>query len=110
MKRRVLDFKVGDKVLLESNILSSKAIKRVAKFGPKFFGPYEVLEIRNNNLILNINGERVTVNIDEVRVHKERENSSSSSGNSVHLPPPLRLPILIILIKGCQKSAVISQH
>ena len=39
MKRRVLEIKVGDKVLLESHFLSSKALKRVAKFGTKFVGP-----------------------------------------------------------------------
>ena len=63
MKLRVLEIKVGDKVLLESHFLSSKALKGVAKFGPKFVVLHEVLEV-HNNLILSINGERVTVNMD----------------------------------------------
>ena len=79
---------MGDKVLLQSHFLSSKALKQAAKFGPKFVGPYEVSEVRENNLILSIIGERVTVNMDEVRIYKERENASSSSGNSAH-PLPL---------------------
>ena len=46
MKRRVLEIKVGDKVLLESHFLSLKALKQVAKFRPKFVGPYEFLDVR----------------------------------------------------------------
>ena len=88
MERRVLEIKVVDKVLLESHFLSLKAIKQVAKFRPKFVGPYEVLGVHNNNLILSIKGERVTVNMDHVRVYKEREGASSFSGNSAYPPPP----------------------
>ena len=43
--------KVGDMVLLETHFLSSKAHKRVAKFEPKFVGPYEAVKVIENNLI-----------------------------------------------------------
>ena len=84
----MLDIKVNDKVLLESHILSSKALKRVAKFGPKIVDLHEVLAVRNNNFILSINEERVTVSMAQVIVYKDREYSPSSSENSANTPPP----------------------
>ncbi|GFU85921.1 uncharacterized protein TNCV_3845651 [Trichonephila clavipes] len=46
---------------------------------PKFEGPYRVLEVRNNNLIILKRGKRVTVNIDQVRVYRPRQSDTISS-------------------------------
>ncbi|GFS92372.1 uncharacterized protein TNCV_411261 [Trichonephila clavipes] len=46
---------------------------------PKFEGPYRVLEVRNNNLIIWKKGKRVTVNIDQVRVYRPRQSDTISS-------------------------------
>lgn len=79
MRRRQLDVKVGDFVLMEKHRLSSRRQKRVAKFGPKFVGSFKVLEMRNVNLDINVYGERITVNLDQVRVHRLKENGSEGS-------------------------------
>ncbi|GFX10605.1 uncharacterized protein TNCV_4620461 [Trichonephila clavipes] len=50
----------------------------VGKFTLKFEGPYRVLEVRNNNLILWKKRRRVTVNIDQVRVHHPRQSDTNS--------------------------------
>ncbi|GFV55477.1 uncharacterized protein TNCV_3776641 [Trichonephila clavipes] len=46
---------------------------------PKFEGPYRVLEVRNNNLIILKRGKRVTVNIDQLRVYRPRQSDTISS-------------------------------
>lgn len=78
MRRRELEIKVGEIVLLEKYWLSSSRQKRVAKFDPKFDGPYEVLEVRNNNLVTDVEGVRTTVNLDQVTVYKFREGDKSA--------------------------------
>ncbi|GFT98844.1 uncharacterized protein TNCV_3792571 [Trichonephila clavipes] len=45
---------------------------------PMFEGPYRVLEMRNNNLTIWKKGRRVTVNIDQVRVHHPRHSDANS--------------------------------
>ncbi|GFS50917.1 uncharacterized protein TNCV_4848101 [Trichonephila clavipes] len=45
---------------------------------PKFEGPYRVLEVRNNNLIIWKKGKSVTVNIDQVRVYHPRQSDTIS--------------------------------
>ncbi|GFW67784.1 uncharacterized protein TNCV_3871151 [Trichonephila clavipes] len=50
---------------------------------PKFKGPYRVLEVRNNNLIIWKKGKRVTVNIDQVRVYHPRQSDTISSDSHV---------------------------
>lgn len=40
------------------------------KFGPKFIDPFEVLEVVNNNLIIDVAGEMITVNLDQGRAYK----------------------------------------
>ncbi|GFY28175.1 uncharacterized protein TNCV_4395091 [Trichonephila clavipes] len=49
----------------------------------KFEGPYRVLEVRNNNLIIWKKGKRVTVNIDQVRVYCPRQSDTISSDSHV---------------------------
>lgn len=39
----------------------------MAKFGPKLIGPFKMLEIVNNNLIIDTEGERTALNLHRVR-------------------------------------------
>ncbi|GFU55521.1 uncharacterized protein TNCV_4339171 [Trichonephila clavipes] len=50
---------------------------------PKFEGPYRVLEVQNNNLIIWKKGKRVTVNIDQVRVYRSRQSDTISLDSHV---------------------------
>ncbi|GFW89563.1 uncharacterized protein TNCV_1515141 [Trichonephila clavipes] len=50
---------------------------------PKFEGPYRVLEVRNNNLIILKRGKKVTVNIDQVSVYRPRQSDTISSDSLV---------------------------
>ncbi|GFW08378.1 uncharacterized protein TNCV_1656921 [Trichonephila clavipes] len=50
---------------------------------PKFEGPYRVLEVRNNNLIIWKKDKTVTVNIDQVRVYHPRQSERISSDSHV---------------------------
>ncbi|GFX70828.1 uncharacterized protein TNCV_1337901 [Trichonephila clavipes] len=50
---------------------------------PKFEGPYRVLELNGNNLIVWKSGRRVTVNIDQVRVYRPRQTDTISSDSPV---------------------------
>lgn len=73
-------------VLLEKHWLSSRRQKRVSKFGPKLVGPSEVLEKRNNNFVINLDGQ-VVVQLDQVRICKFKENDGSDlSGGVSHIP------------------------
>ncbi|GFS97440.1 uncharacterized protein TNCV_733701 [Trichonephila clavipes] len=56
--------------------MSAAGMRVVGKFMPKFEGPYRVLEVRNNNLIIWKKGKRVTVNIDQVRVYHPRQSDT----------------------------------
>ncbi|GFT75031.1 uncharacterized protein TNCV_2244191 [Trichonephila clavipes] len=72
-KRREVNIKVNDLVLVQTHFMSAAGRRVVGKFMPKFEGPYRVLEVRNNNLIIWKKGKRVTVNIDQVRVYHPRQ-------------------------------------
>ncbi|GFY03819.1 uncharacterized protein TNCV_1195991 [Trichonephila clavipes] len=50
---------------------------------PKFEGPYRVLEVRNNNLIIWKKGKRVTVIIDQVRVYLPLQSDTIRSDSHV---------------------------
>ncbi|GFX26404.1 uncharacterized protein TNCV_950021 [Trichonephila clavipes] len=50
---------------------------------PEFEGPYKVLEINGNNLIIWKSGRRVKVNIDQVRVYRPRQSDTISSDSPV---------------------------
>ncbi|GFS55974.1 uncharacterized protein TNCV_2564341 [Trichonephila clavipes] len=69
-KRREVNIKVNDLVLVETHFIIAAGRREVGKFMPQFEGPYRVLEVRNNNLIIWKKGKRVTVNIDQVRVYR----------------------------------------
>ncbi|GFX94481.1 uncharacterized protein TNCV_4295211 [Trichonephila clavipes] len=63
--RREVDIKVNDLVLVQTHFISAVGRRAVGKFMPKFEGPYRVLEVRNNNLIILKKGKRVTINSDQ---------------------------------------------
>ncbi|GFX49794.1 uncharacterized protein TNCV_3073471 [Trichonephila clavipes] len=78
-KRRVVNIKVNDLVLVQTHFISAAGRRVVGKFMPKFKGPYRVLEVRNNNLIILKKGKRVTVNSEQVRVYRPRQSDTISS-------------------------------
>ncbi|GFX19069.1 uncharacterized protein TNCV_3768461 [Trichonephila clavipes] len=82
-KRRKLNTKVNDLVLVQTHFISAAGRRVVEKFMPKFEGPYGVLELRNNNLIIWKKGKRVAVNIDQVRVYRPRHSDTISSDSHV---------------------------
>ncbi|GFW37577.1 uncharacterized protein TNCV_861821 [Trichonephila clavipes] len=71
-KRREVNIKVNDLVLVQTHFISAAGRGVVGKFMPKFEGPYTVLEVRNNNLTIWKRGRWVTVNIDQVRSYHPR--------------------------------------
>ncbi|GFV86034.1 retrovirus-related Pol polyprotein from transposon 412 [Trichonephila clavipes] len=83
LRRRDVHIKVNDLVLFQTHFLSAAGRKQVGKFMPKFEGPYKVLEIKGNNLVIWKNGRNITVNIDQVRVYRPRQSDTISSDNPV---------------------------
>ncbi|GFW35633.1 uncharacterized protein TNCV_4434841 [Trichonephila clavipes] len=77
-KRREVNIKVNDLVLVQTHFISAAGRRVVEKFMPKFEGPYRVLEVRINNLTIWKKGRRVTVNIDQVRVYNPRHSDTNS--------------------------------
>ncbi|GFS55054.1 uncharacterized protein TNCV_2441371 [Trichonephila clavipes] len=75
---REVNIKVNDLVLVQTHFISAAGRRVVGKFMPKFEGPYRVLEVRNNSLIIWKKGRRVTVNIDQVRVYHPRQSDTNS--------------------------------
>ncbi|GFU89356.1 uncharacterized protein TNCV_1783381 [Trichonephila clavipes] len=73
-RRRDVNIKVNDWVLEETHLISSKTKKVVAKFKPKFEGPYRVLSVETNNVVIWMAGRRTTLNIDRVRIYHRRKN------------------------------------
>ncbi|GFV34453.1 uncharacterized protein TNCV_1413831 [Trichonephila clavipes] len=59
-KRREVNIKVNDLKSVQTHFVSAAGRRVVGKFMPKFEGPYRVLEVRNNNLIIWKKGKRVT--------------------------------------------------
>ncbi|GFS96028.1 uncharacterized protein TNCV_4278031 [Trichonephila clavipes] len=82
-RRRDVHIKVNDLVLLQTHFLSAAGRKQVGKFMPKFEGPYRVLEVDGNNLIVWKSGRKITVNIDQVRVYRPRQADTISSDSPV---------------------------
>ncbi|GFX14033.1 retrovirus-related Pol polyprotein from transposon 412 [Trichonephila clavipes] len=83
LRRRDVHIKVNDLVLLQTHFLSAAGRKQVGKFMPKFEGPYKVLEIKGNNLVIWKNGRNITVNIDQVRVYRPRQSDTISLDSPV---------------------------
>ncbi|GFX90490.1 uncharacterized protein TNCV_4334941 [Trichonephila clavipes] len=82
-KRREVNIKVNDLVLVQTHFISAAGRRVVGKFMPKFEGPYRVLEVRNQNLIILKRGKKVTVNIDQVRVYRPRQSDMISLDSHV---------------------------
>ncbi|GFY22505.1 uncharacterized protein TNCV_2177661 [Trichonephila clavipes] len=82
-KRRAVNIKVNDLVLVQTHIISAVGRKVVGKFMPKFEGPYRVLEVQNNNLNIWKRRRRVTVNVNQLRIYHPR-NSETSSFDSIN--------------------------
>ncbi|GFT39796.1 uncharacterized protein TNCV_4869521 [Trichonephila clavipes] len=88
-RRRDVQIKVNDWVLIPTHPLSSATKKVVAKFKPKFEGPYGVLKVKNINVVIWKAGKRLTVNVDQVRIYRHRKcdemeiriGSSDSNGS-----------------------------
>ncbi|GFU70984.1 uncharacterized protein TNCV_3350071 [Trichonephila clavipes] len=83
-RRRDVQIKVNDWVLLQTHPLSLTVKKIAAKLKPKFEDPYRVLDVHNNDLVVWKSGKRLTVNIDQVRLYHQRESDENgiSVGNS----------------------------
>ncbi|GFY03815.1 uncharacterized protein TNCV_1195951 [Trichonephila clavipes] len=72
-RRRDVQIKVSDWVLIETHPLSSATRKVVAKFKPKFEGPYRVLDVKIKNVVIWKEGKRLTINVDQVRIYRHRK-------------------------------------
>ncbi|GFX75884.1 uncharacterized protein TNCV_2238561 [Trichonephila clavipes] len=83
-RRRDVQIKVNDWVLVATHPLSSATRKVVAKFKPKFDGPYRVLDVKNNNVVIWKVGKRLTINVDQVRIYRHRkcDETEIGTGNS----------------------------
>ncbi|GFT27736.1 uncharacterized protein TNCV_3571011 [Trichonephila clavipes] len=81
--------------MVKTHPLCSAAQKVISKFKPKFKGPYRVLEVKQNNLMVWRSGkrERITVNVDQVRLYHHRKSDEmeirtrSSDNNSSSYKP-----------------------
>ncbi|GFS98010.1 uncharacterized protein TNCV_2019371 [Trichonephila clavipes] len=82
-KRREINIKLNDLVLVQVHFMIAAGRRVVGKFMPKFEGPYTVLEVRNNNLIIWKKGKSVTVNVDQVRVYHPRQSDTISTDSYV---------------------------
>ncbi|GFV40076.1 uncharacterized protein TNCV_2915051 [Trichonephila clavipes] len=72
-RRRDMQIKVNDCVLIATHPLNSATKKVVAKFKPKFEGSYRVLEVKNNNAVIWKAEKKVTVSVDQVRIYRHRK-------------------------------------
>ncbi|GFU72322.1 retrovirus-related Pol polyprotein from transposon 412 [Trichonephila clavipes] len=82
-KRRKVNIKLNDLVLVQTHFMSAACRRVVGKFMPKFEGPYRVLEVRNKNLIIWKKGRRITVNIDQEQVCHPRQSDTISLDSHV---------------------------
>ncbi|GFY32946.1 uncharacterized protein TNCV_2876951 [Trichonephila clavipes] len=78
--KRDVQIKVNDWVLVATHPLSSATRKVVAKFEPKFKGPYRVLGVKNNNVVIWKSGKRLTINVDQVRIYRHRKCDETEIG------------------------------
>ncbi|GFS97408.1 retrovirus-related Pol polyprotein from transposon 17.6 [Trichonephila clavipes] len=79
-RRRDVQIKVNDWVLIATHPLSSATRKVVAKFKPKFERPYRVLDVKNNNVGVWKAGKRLTINVDQVRIYRHRKCDETEIG------------------------------
>ncbi|GFW23611.1 retrovirus-related Pol polyprotein from transposon 17.6 [Trichonephila clavipes] len=79
-RRRDVQIKMNDWVLVATHPLSSATRKVIAKFKPKFEGPYRVLDVKNNNVVIWKAGKRLTINVDQVRIYRHRKCDETEIG------------------------------
>ncbi|GFX75408.1 retrovirus-related Pol polyprotein from transposon opus [Trichonephila clavipes] len=79
-RRRDVQIKVNDWVLVATHPLRSATRKVVGKFKPKFGGPYRVLDVKNNNVVIWKAGKRLTINVDQVRIYRHRKCDETEIG------------------------------
>lgn len=85
MKRKALEIKVGDFVNIQKHWFISRHQKSMPKCAPIFVGAFRLFEVVNNNLIIDIEGEKTAVTLDQIREYKfknDNEHSRMSSGQS----------------------------
>ncbi|GFU11055.1 uncharacterized protein NPIL_422531 [Nephila pilipes] len=68
-----VDVNVKDLVLVQTHPMRSVSKRIVSKFKPKFEGPYEVMKVENNNVVIWKGDKPITVNVDQVRIYHPRE-------------------------------------
>ncbi|GFY16431.1 uncharacterized protein TNCV_2350741 [Trichonephila clavipes] len=73
-RRRDVQIKVNDWVLVATHPLSSATRKVVAKFKPKFEGPYRVLDVKNNNVVIWKAGKRGQRRSNDSRDEKKKSS------------------------------------
>ncbi|GFW88988.1 uncharacterized protein TNCV_2684221 [Trichonephila clavipes] len=79
-RRRDVQIKVNDWVLVATHPLSSATRKVVAKFKSKFEGSYRVLDVKNNSVVIWKSGKRLTNNADQVRIYRHRKCDETEIG------------------------------
>ncbi|GFW37202.1 uncharacterized protein TNCV_5021001 [Trichonephila clavipes] len=79
-RRRDAQIKVNDWVLIATHPLSSATRKVVAKFKPKFEGPFRILDVKNNNVVVWKAGKRLMANVDQVRIYRHRKCDETDIG------------------------------
>ncbi|GFU75003.1 retrovirus-related Pol polyprotein from transposon 297 [Trichonephila clavipes] len=78
-RRHDVQIKVNDWVLIATHPLSSATRKVVAKFKPKFEGPYRVLDAKNNNVVVWKAGKRLTINVDQSTTEISKEHTNKTN-------------------------------
>ncbi|GFW07921.1 retrovirus-related Pol polyprotein from transposon 17.6 [Trichonephila clavipes] len=74
------EFAVNDWVLVATHPLSLATRKVVTKFKPKFEGPYRVLDVKNDNVVIWKAGRRLTINVNQVRIYRHRKCDETEIG------------------------------
>ncbi|GFT16049.1 uncharacterized protein TNCV_3315841 [Trichonephila clavipes] len=82
-RRCDVQIKVNDWVLVAAHPLSSATRKVVAKFKPKFEGPYRVLDVKNNNVVIWKAGKRLTINVDQSKRRSKESRDGKKKGSEV---------------------------
>lgn len=90
-------------MLLKMHWFSSHRQQKVNMFEPKFVGPFRVMEVVHNNLIIEVEGETSTANFDQVRDYKFMNNNVSSRMSSGESQLPRSL-------KSSTNACFLSQH
>lgn len=96
LRKREVNIKVADKVIVETYVLISAAKAVVAKFAPKYEGPYEVIECIVSSMKVLKEGKTRFLNIDQVRIYKSRREHPDHLESiclklPIHFSPLIRL-------------------